>query len=337
MKKIIPLLLLTLSLGCKSGQKSEIYKKSAFLMGSIVTITIVDSDEAEALRKIDAALQEISRIEKLMGRTNPASDIYQINQSAGEKPVVVHPETLEILRDAVSITRLTGGGFDITIGALISLWDIDNKAKSLFVPSSEEINKAKSLAGVDHLAINEKNNSILLEKKGIAVDLGGIAQGYGADRATDLLQKAGITGGIVDISGDLRIFGLKPDGSVWRTGIQHPRNPDAILAILQLTDTAVVTSGDYERFFIKDGERYHHILDPSTGFPARDCQSVTIVTDKAVYADALAKSVFVFGPEKGMKLLHDLKEYEGVIVASSGETLVSDGLKGKVELLPNHH
>lgn len=326
---VFPLLFL---LNCAKPKEMEIYRKSAFIMGTIVSITVVDSNEKDAAVKIEEAFDELRRIEDLMSKSKPMSDVGRINSAAGEGPVKITPETLQVIQVSLPVTSLTAGKFDITIGSLTSLWDFENNGKREFVPSAEEIQDARSLVGIKNLEIHERSGSVFLKGKGMAIDLGGIAKGYGVDQAVEVLKRKGIKSGIVDAGGDLRLFGHKPDGSVWRTGIQHPRKENEILAVLEITDKAIITSGDYERYFIKDDVRYHHILDPETGYPAGDCQSVTIVTDQTDYADALGTGIFILGPEKGMELINSRKDLEGIIVTKSGEILVSEGLKGKVEI-----
>lgn len=322
-----------LAVGCGNPKKAEIFRKTAFIMGTVVNVTVVDHDEIEASLKMEEVFNEMRRIEKLMAMHAEGSDVYKVNAAAGEKAVGISPETLTVIREAQHVAPLTSGKFDITIGALTALWDLENNGKKMFIPPPEEVRAAKEGMGLDEVAVDEAAGSVFLKRKGMALDLGGIAKGYAVDRAVELLRQAGISGGIVDAGGDLRLFGRKPDGTIWRTGIQHPRDPNGILAVLELTDIAIITSGDYERYFVKDGIRYHHILDPATGYPAGDCQSVTIITHDTAYADALGTGVFILGPEKGMELINSREELEGIIVTSGGEVLVSKGLKGKVEIL----
>ncbi len=333
MKKILSIFFLIITVGCGTAKEPEIFRKSAFIMGTIINVTVVDLEEQSASLKIEKAMDQMRRIEKLMGRSQPSSDIVKINEAAGIRPVHISQETLRVIRNALKITPLTEGKFDITIGSLTNLWDFEKNLKKMFIPSLKDILRAKSLMGLEDLSINKEEGSVFLKRKMMVLDLGGIAKGYAVDRAVEILKREGIRGGIVDAGGDLRVFGLKPDGTLWRTGIQHPRKSNKIIAILELTDKVVVTSGDYERYFLKDGVRYHHILNPETGLPARGCQSVTIVTEDTGYADAMATGVFVLGPEKGMGLINDRKDMEGIIITMSGELLVSEGLRGKVEIL----
>ncbi len=302
-------------------------------MGTIVNVTVVDQNERDASLKIEAVFQEMHRIEKLMGRDSPSSDIAKINNAAEKKAVTVGKETFRLIQDSLPISQWTEGKFDITVGPLTSLWDMKNNVKRMLIPSQEEIGDANLLTGLEALELNEANHSVLFKRNGMALDLGGIAKGYAVDRGVEILQQAGVTGGIVDAGGDLRLFGVKPDGGTWRTGIQHPRKLNGIIAILELTEKAVTTSGDYERYFIKDGKRYHHILDPATGYPTETCQSVTIVTHKAEQADAVATGIFVLGPKRGMGLINLKEEFDAIIVTERGEVLVSEGLKGKVDVL----
>lgn len=306
-----------------------IYKKSQRLMGTEMEITVVSADEKEAHKAIDAAFAEISRIERMMSAYMPDSPISMINKSAGEAPVKADAELIGLVKRAVEYAGMTDGGFNIAVGPLIRLWKIADGGD---IPDKNEINRAQGLINYKNIIIDEKQGTIFLRKKGMSIDLGGIAKGYASDRAKAILKQHDITSGIAAVAGDINAFGRKVDGSKWRIGIQHPRKKDEFIGVIELQDEAVSTSGDYERFFIKDGRRYHHIIDPKTGGPSDKCQSVTIVAKEAVATDALATGIFVMGHEKGMELVERLPNIGAVIVDAKGNVKISSGLKNRIEI-----
>ncbi len=327
--------LITFFYGCTSSQQKT-YKKSQFMMGTVVTITVVSDYRLKAEESIDAAFSEIRRLEGMMSIFKEDSDISLINHSAYKRHITVSREVIELLSKANTISRVTDGAFDITTGKLSMLWgfssDINIEKNDPHLPSDAEIKKALPFVMAEGIITNERERTVYLKKKGIIIDTGGIAKGYAADAALAVLKSNGITDAIVAVAGDVRVSGKRQDKKLWRVGVRHPRKEGKILATLELTDRAISTSGDYERFFIKDGIRYHHILDPRTGYPAGECQSVTIIADDAVTADALATGVFVLGPEKGMKLIESMKGVEGIIVDKNGRVHLSSSLKGiKIE------
>ncbi|MGA2193136.1 MAG: FAD:protein FMN transferase [Nitrospirota bacterium] len=295
-------------------------------MGTYVTIT-ADADgktDEEVRSAVDAAFGEVTRVDVLMSTYKPESQLNEINAHAGISPVKADPEVIENVKDAVYVAAVTGGAFDPTVGPLVKLWKIGSENARL--PSPGEIERAKALVDYRQIKIDEEQGTIFIAKKGGSIDLGGIAKGYASDRAVESLKKSGIKGGIVACAGDLKVFGLRPDGRPWRVGIRHPRDKEALLAKVDLTDAATSTSGDYERYFIKDGVRYHHIIDPSTGYPARGLISVTVIAKESWRADAMCK-LFVMGPEKGYKLALEHPEIEVLMVTSEGKILATGRFK----------
>jgi thiamine biosynthesis lipoprotein len=248
--------------------------------------------------------------------------------------VKVSPDTLDIIETAVYVSRKSDGAFDATIGPESSLWDFHRKIK----PSDEQIREKLPLVDYRNIVIDKEKSTVFLRKKGMLMDLGGIAKGYAADLAVADLRRNGITGGIVANAGDIRVFGRKPDGGPWNVGIENPRykgGSDEIIAKLKLLDKAISTSGDYQRYFIVDGKRYHHLLNPSTGYPAYGCRSVSVITDRGAFTDAFATAVFVLGPEKGMKLVREMG-MDAVIVKSDGTIMTTPGLNGIITIEKNH-
>ena len=292
-------------------------------MGTVIEITLINDDEEATRKAALRAFQEIKRIEQLMSPWIESSDVVRINRSAGKEWVKVSPETFEVIKKAHEISEISDGGFDISIGPLTHLWKTARERK--VPPSSEEVGKNLNLINFRDVLFNPEGK-IFLKKRGMAIDLGGIAKGYAVDSAFEILRNIGYKNLIVNAGGDLRVGGSKFDQS-WSIGIQDPRESQKIIARVYVTDTAVATSGDYEKFFIYQDKRYHHIFSPRNGFPTEECQSVSIIYKEGMTADALATAVFVMGPEKGYSLCQKLKGVECLIVDKEGKIIFSPGLK----------
>lgn len=322
-KRLILLLslLALLTTGCE--ERPQWLQRSQLLMGTVVEITVL-AQPAAGEAAIDAAFAEMRRIEELMSSHVEQSDVWRISHGPG--PIKVSEETAAVLQEGLQIARQSHGAFDMTLGRLIRLWGIETDTPHL--PTAAELQDA--LKGVGPGALGLQGRQVSKTEPQLMVDLGGIAKGYAIDRAIDLLAQAGIHQASVNAGGDIRLLGRHGDRP-WKIGIQHPRQPEQLLTTLELESRAVVTSGDYERFFERDGVRYHHLFDPQTGRPARKCQSVTVVTDRAMVADALATAAFVLGPRAGMALLRQ-QGAEGIIVAADGSVTATAGLQSQVKL-----
>ena len=335
MNKLIPLILLILlallAAACTKEPAKGTYMKSSTIMYTVVSITVVAESPEKAETSIDAAFDEIRRLEKLLSFWTEDSEIAEINKNAGLKPVKVSPETLDIVEKALFVSSETKGSFDPTIGPVIRLWDFKTHRK----PSPQEI--AKKVKEVNYLTLkaDAAASTVYLYSKGMSFDTGGIAKGYAADLAAEKLKALGISGGLVSVAGDIRAFGTRADGTAWRVGIRDPRSEDRehYMAVVELKDEGISTSGDYERFFVIDGKRYHHILNPKTGMPAEGSMSVTVIAPRAVYTDGFSTGAFVLGPEEGIKTLERLG-YEGLIITSEGKTLVTPGMRARLEWEP---
>lgn len=302
---------------------SNLYKYHQVAMGTVIEITLIDDDEEAASKAALQAFQEIKRIEILMSRFLGSSDVTRINRSAGVEWVKVSPETAEVIKKAKEISELSEGGFDITVGPLTELW---RKAREKKIPPpAEEVKEKLDLVNFKNIEMDQERR-VFLKKRDMAIDLGGIAKGYGVDRAFDVLRSLGYKKLIVNAGGDLRAGGLK-DNQPWSIGIQNPRESEKMLTRISVSNMAVATSGDYERFFIYEGKRYHHIFNPKNGFPTEGCQSVTIVAKDCITADALATAVFVLGPEKGYSLCQKLDGVDCLIVDKEGKIIISPNLK----------
>jgi thiamine biosynthesis lipoprotein len=292
-------------------------------MGTVIEITLIGDHEEQASKAALQTFQEIKRIEQLMNPRVESGDVFRINQSSGKVRVKISNETLEVIKKAQEISELSEGGFDITVSPLIELWKKARENKT--PPSAEEVKEKSDLVNFRNIEMDQKG-WVFLRKKGMAIDLGGIAKGYAVDRAFDVLRSLGYKNLIVNAGGDLRVGGLKNNQS-WSIGIQNPRESQKILTKISVSDMAVATSGDYEKFFIYEGKRYHHILNPANGFPAEGCQSVTILTKDCITADGLATAVFVLGPEKGYVLCQKLNSVQCLIVDKEGKIIISPTLK----------
>jgi len=330
----ILILLLLLFFICGCGKKE--YSRVEFLMDTVVEIKVYQSRKAEAGEAIDSSMKEIKRVEQKMSRFLPASEVSRINKEAlfegksasglKEGWIPISSELFSLLEESVRLSNLTKGCFDVTIYPLWKIWKFEGE--NIEVPSKRGIERALELVAYKNMILQD--GKIKFAKKGMGIDLGGIAKGYAVDAAIKVLKEKNVKSAMVNAGGDIYVLGRK-QGKPWRIGIRHPRKEGEILGIVEVEDRAIVTSGDYERFFFSEGKRYHHIFNPKTGYPAEECQSVTIVAKKATFADGLATGVFVLGPKEGMDLIESLEEVEGVIVSKEGEVSVSSGLVSKIE------
>ncbi|TKB75840.1 MAG: FAD:protein FMN transferase [Nitrospira sp.] len=304
-----------------------IVRRAQMHMGTVVTLTAVAPTASMAQQAVEAGFGEVRRLEALLSTWIPTSELSKVNAAAGRAPVPVGPESLLVLKRSLEIALLTEGGFNIALGPAIEAWSVTEQAR---IPTEAELRAIHPLVELSALHINERAGTVYLERAGMRVDVGGIGKGFAADLAATVMQRAGATAGVVALSGDIKTFGRLPDKARFRFGIQHPRDPGRMMATLELENEAISTAGDYERYFERNGVRYHHILDPRTLQPARSCQSVTIVAKEGVMADGLDTGIFVMGPERGMALIEQLPDVEGVIVDAEGRVLVSSGLRERV-------
>jgi len=290
-------------------------KQTEMIMGTLVEITVIPGNE-KAIRE---AFEALKKVDLLMSTYKEDSEISILNR---EGKAQVSEETLEVIEDAIKFSNLTDGAFDITCRPLINLWKKAKKEEK--VATEMEIEEAISLVGYQRIIL--EGNQIRLEKKGMQIDLGGIAKGYAVDKAIEALKKNGIKRALVNAGGDLYALGIDPQGEKWQIGVQDPREEDKIIDIIKVKDKAVATSGDYRRYFTLEGKRFSHIVNPKTGLTVQDVpMSVTIIGPDATTTDALSTGVFVLGPEEGMKLIESLPEVEGMIISEGMEKLTSEG------------
>jgi len=316
-------LLAFLALQRTTGERSQQLSRSRILMGTVVEISVFGADSGRMEKAVSDAFVEMARIERLMQPAGEGSDVARL--SAATVGVAVAPETAEVMALGLQVAQASGGAFDMGMGRLKALWGVETDSPRVPVPDLI----SRALVGVGPEDLRLVGLRVEKADPALAVDLGAIAKGYAVDRAAGVLRRAGIESAAINAGGDILLIGER-DGRPWRIGVQHPRNPDRQLATLELAGAAVVTSGDYERFFERDGVRYHHIFDPRTGYPAGRCQSVTVVAPSAALADALSTAVFVLGPGEGMALLQRFPGTEGLVVAADGTPHVTPGLEARL-------
>ena len=309
---------------CLSGAISQnIYKQKTYLMGSDFEITVVAKTQLEADKQIAIAIGEISRIEALISSWKPTSETSNINKNAGASPVQVSEELFSLIQRALQISNLTDGAFDISYASMDKLWKYDGSMAQM--PSKEAIKKSVAKVGYKDIVVDPKNSTVFLKNKGMKIGFGAIGKGYAADKAKKLLISNGVSGGIINASGDINSWGSKPSGSSWQVAITNPLNKNKAFAMLPIKD-AVVTSGNYEKYVTFNSRRYSHIIDPRTGYPSQGIISVTVFAPKAELADALATSVFVMGVETGIDRINQLKAVECIIITDTGSIITSNNL-----------
>lgn len=310
----------------------RVVHRSKAAMGTLFDLTLCVSEEADEIERIaEDAFAEIQRVEGIMTSYRPDSYVSRINSGAGKRAIPVPDELYNLIEQSKSISLKTEGKLDISFAAMDSLWDFRKPNPTL--PKKKDVAKITKLINYNNILTDSKRKTVRLAKAGMRIGLGAIAKGYAVDRAGEILKSRGISNFIVYGGGDLLVEGSK-GGLPWKVGIQHPRDKMRYFAKLPLQGReAVVTTGDYEKFFMLNGRRYHHVLDPDTGFPAVGTTSVTIVAKSATFADAMATGVFVLGPEKGMALIESEPDLEGVIVDSDFKTRVSSGIGDRVDFV----
>jgi thiamine biosynthesis lipoprotein len=332
MRSIVAATILLAS-GCVSVSyaASEMVTRNGSAMGTEVRISVYTDDEKGADSAIALAFDEIQRLENLMTTWKPDSEVSRINAAAGDHPVAVSDETIEVIQMAQKAAELSHGAFDITFYALHGLWKFDEDLEPK-VPDAKELKQRLKLVDWRQVKVDAKNKTVFLAKKGMGIGLGGIAKGYAVDRAVKVLRQKGFPNAIVQAGGDLMCAGTK-GGGPWTAGIRDPRGGRAdVFATLKLRDHAFSTAGDYERFFFLGNKRYHHIIDTKTGFPATKSRSVTIYAPTALLADALDDAVFIMGWKDGIKMVESLDDVGAVVVDDKGEVHISSRVKGKLEI-----
>ena len=311
-----------LSISCFSQHP---YKRTLKLMGSRFDITVVADNEEKGQAYIDTAVAEITRIEKLISSWDPNSQTSEINRNAGIKPIKVDAELFELIERAIGISRLTDGAFDISYASMDKIWKFDGSMTTM--PEAKDIKASVDKVGYKNILLNKELSTVFLKLEGMKIGFGAIGKGYAADKTKALLTSKGVPSGIINASGDMNTWGKQPNGKEWKVAITNPMDKSKSYGLLPITDGAVVTSGNYEKFVEFNGKRYTHIIDPRSGMPSSGIISVTVFAPKAELADALATSVFVMGKDVGLSRINQFPKIECIIIDEKGQVFTSDNIK----------
>lgn len=303
----------------------SLFKKEMLLMGNHFEITVVADDKEWAYQRIDEAVEEIKRIEKILTTYKDDSETNLINKNAGIEPVKVSEEVFHLIERSIRISNFTQGSFDITYGSIDKrLWNFDKNMTSL--PDLKKAKKMVRLINYQNIILDHNEQTVFLKEKGMRIGFGGIGKGYAAEMAKAIMKKNGVTSGIVNASGDLTAWGHQPDGSPWTIGIAHPDAADLPFSYMNITDLAVATSGNYEKYVLINKKKYSHTINPRTGLPVTGVKSVTIISPNAELCDALATPVTIMGINPGLNLINQLKQVECIIIDDDNKLYVSGNI-----------
>jgi thiamine biosynthesis lipoprotein len=319
--KIIPILLKTTLLLISTFSFSQVEQtKTANLMGSIFQITLVDSDSISAHENTNKAIVEIERIENLISEWRPQTQISKVNQNAGIKPVQVDKEVFELTKKAIWFSEISNGAFDISIVAMDKIWKFDGTMEKL--PSKKAIRNSIVNVNYKNIVLDSINSTIFLSKKEMKIGFGSIGKGYAADKARKLLQESGIIAGIINAAGDIATWGTQIDGNPWRIGVNNPLETGKTIEILEFSgNSAVTTSGNYEKYVEINKKRYSHIINPKTGYPSTELMSVTVIGPNAEMCNGFSTSIMVLGLRKGIKLINKLPDYQYIILTNKEDII----------------
>ncbi len=309
-------------------KEPQIFKRSAKLMGNRFELSVVAGDEKWANEKIDAGIDEIKRIEKLLTTFSDDSETNQINHYAGIAPVAVSRETFDLIKRSIRISEVTQGAFDITYGSVDKkLWNFDQNMTSL--PDKDTAKQMVRLINFKNIVLDDEKCTVFLRETGMRIGFGGIGKGYAAERAKQIMKQEGVTSGVVNASGDLNAWGVQPNGKKWTIGIANPDSTHEIFSYMDITDLAVATSGNYEKFIMVDGKKYSHTINPLTGLPVTGIKSVTIITTNAEIADAMATPVMIMGIKTGLHMINQMKHIEAIIIDDNNRLYTSKNINIK--------
>src|ERR1700732_2106300 len=297
-------------------------ERTEAIMGTRCYVQLWADDPAKGNEAIDAVMAELRRIDNLMSHYKPESQLSQINARANQEPVRVDKELFDLIRLSTYYSQITEGAFDITYASVGYLYDYPHHIH----PSEEQIRQALPAVNWRNMLLDEAHHTVRFEHPGMRIDLGGIGKGYAVDRGVEVLKARGITRAVVTAGGDSRIIGDRM-GRPWLVAIRHPDDPKKVVTRIPLSDSAMSTSGDYERYFDEGGVRYHHIIDPRTGHSASKVRSATVLAPTATQTDGMSKTAFVLGPEKALEIINRMPEYDAVFVCPDGRVLYSNGLR----------
>ncbi len=326
MNKLWRLIGLSLSLLSTSIAHAEwIERTDDGIMGTRIVVELWSDDAVAGNQAIDAVIAEMERIDRDMSTYKPDSEVSRVNAEAAKGPVKISDELFELLTTALEYSRITDGAFDITYASVGFMYDFRAHRR----PTEAQIKSALPAVNYRHVVLNEKDRTVYFTQPGVRIDLGGIGKGHAVDRGIAILKSLGITHALVMAGGDTRIIGDR-FGKPWIIGIRHPDDKNKVIAKIPLENTAISTSGDYERYFDENGKRYHHIIDPHTGHSASKVRSATILAPTATRTDGLSKTAFVVGPEAAMKIYNKLADVDAILVTLEGKVLYSKGIEPAV-------
>ncbi len=306
-----------------SSDGLKVFKKALKLMGNHFELSVVASEEARAMERIDTGVREIQRIERLLTTYNEDSETSLINRNAGLGPVRVSRETYGLIERSIRISHITQGAFDITYGSVDKrLWNFDTTMQTL--PDKETASQVVRLINYRNIILDPADSTVLLKEKGMRIGFGGIGKGYAAERAKAVMRESGVMSGVVNASGDLTAWGYQPDGKPWTIGIVNPNAVGQVFSMLSVTDMALATSGNYEKYITIDGQRYSHAINPRTGLPVTGIKSVTVLCPNAEIADAMATPVMIMGISAGLDMINQLKDIEAILIDDADKVYTSD-------------
>ncbi len=318
---------LALAVAAIDSSSQVLRKRTTMLMGARFDFTIVAQDSLLAERYIDTMIAEVSRIEFLISDWKPASQVSQVNAAAGSHPVKVDREVFELTQRGLEFSRITNGGFDISFAAMDRIWKFDGSMDEM--PTPEAIRKSVEKVGYKNIILDSANSTIFLKLPGMKIGFGALGEGYAADRCRDMMLARGAKAGIVNGSGDMATWGTQPNGKPWNIGITNPKHRDELFAVVPLTEGAVTTSGNYEKYVVFDGKRYSHIINPSTGYPVTGLTSVTVFGPSAEKANGFSTSLMVLGQKQGLALLKKYPDYSCIMITDKGKLVTSKKMKLK--------
>jgi thiamine biosynthesis lipoprotein len=318
-------LFLILCIFTSNGQ--VLRKRTTLLMGGRFDITIVAKDSLTAEQNIDEVIAEITRIEYLISDWKPTTQISEVNQNAGIRPVKVDREVFELTQRAIHFSEITNGGFDISFAAMDRIWKFDGSMTEM--PSAEAIKKSVEKVGYKNIVLDSVQSTIFLKLKGMKIGFGALGEGYATNKCRTMMRAKGIEAGIINGSGDMSTWGKQPNGKDWNIGITNPFDTDKLIAVVPINNGSVTTSGNYEKFVVLNGKRYSHIINPATGYPATGLCSVTVFGPNAETANGLSTSLMVLGKTAGLDLLYKYPDYSCLMITDSGKIIKSKNFKFK--------
>ncbi|WP_116788865.1 FAD:protein FMN transferase [Flavobacterium psychrotrophum] len=318
------LLTFILTIVAIAAQCQTVRQRTLMLMGSRFDITIVANEAAEAEAYIDTAVAEITRIENLISEWRPQTQVSEVNRNAGIAPVKVDKELFELTERALYFSKITDGAFDISFAAMDKIWKFDGSMTEM--PSPETVKKSVQNVGYKDIILDKQHSTIFLKRVGMKIGFGSIGKGYAADKTRDFLIAKGVKAGIVNASGDMNTWGTQPDGKPWMVGITNPLNKNKVFAAFPLRESAVVTSGSYEKYVMLNGKRYTHIINPVTGYPVTGLCSVTVMGPSAEMANGFSTAIMVLGKDVGLNLISQFPALSCVIVTDGGKIFTSKNI-----------